>query len=77
MSAKQLLKRELYNVRNCKSERRESLYFATNRILTGVTPEDLIDYLNNLHKLTKSVGEKMRYANDIKFVKSLMKNDTT
>ncbi len=47
-----------------------------DRILTGVAPEDIIKHLNNLQKHTKSVGEKMRYTNDINFIKSKMKNDT-
>ena len=48
-----------------------------DHILTVVTSEDFINHLNNLRKHTKSVGEKMRYANDMKFIKSTMKNDTT
>lgn len=60
-----MLKFELYSVRNCKSEREASLFNAMDHILTVVSSEDFIDYLNDLRKLTKSVGEKMRYANDI------------
>jgi len=71
-----LLKSELYSVKNSKSEREKAIYFAMDRILTGIKPQEFIDHLNDLRKLTKSVGEKMRYANDIRFVKSKMKNDT-
>ena len=71
-----MLKSELYSVKNPKSEREKAIYFAMDRILTGVKPQEFIDHLNNLRKFTKSVGEKMRYANDIKFVKSKMENDT-
>ena len=71
-----MLKSELYSVKNSKSEREKAIYFAMDRILTGIKPQEFIDHLNDLRKLTKSVGEKMRYANDIRFVKSKMKNDT-
>ena len=44
-----------------------------DRILTGVSPEDIIEYLTNRKNATRNITEKRRYKQDIDFIKSEMK----
>ena len=76
-SVENVLHSGLYSV-NEKStaERHRSLLHANDRILTGVSTEDIVNHLTEPRRTAKERYEKIRYTRDIKFVKSLIENDT-
>lgn len=69
---------EMYNIKEKFAyERQKSLFYAMDRILTGVSSEDIVNHLTERKNTTKNITEKRRYKQDIDFIKSEMKNDTT
>ena len=73
-TTKELLRQKKYNIKDKFSyERQKALLIAMDIILTGVSPEDIVEHLTNSKNATRNITEKRRYKQDIDFIKSEMK----
>ena len=73
-TTKELLRQKKYNIKDKFSyERQKALLIAMDIILTGVSPEDIVEHLTDRKNTTRNITEKRRYKQDIDFIKSEMK----